>query len=74
MAVAVMVAGVSGFAPLCGMGICFACRVRVDGVEHVRSCQVVVREGMAVLASSESDEMPRVGTSRNGLAAAEGKA
>ncbi len=34
--------------PLCGMGICFECRVTVDGQPHVRSCQVVCRNGMDV--------------------------
>ena len=34
--------------PLCGMGICFECRVTVDGVAHVRGCQLMVREGMEV--------------------------
>jgi sarcosine oxidase subunit alpha len=54
---AVAVAGVSVFrrsvtgeprAPLCGMGICFECRVTVDGHPHVRSCQVVCQPGMEV--------------------------
>jgi len=35
-------------APLCGMGICFECRVTVDGRPHARSCQVLVRDGMVV--------------------------
>ena len=35
-------------APLCGMGICFECRVTMDGSAHVRSCQVLVREGMEI--------------------------
>ena len=35
-------------APLCGMGICQECRVRVDGVAHVKSCQVVCDDGMAI--------------------------
>lgn len=35
-------------APLCGMGICFECRVTVDGRAHVRSCQVLCRPGMEV--------------------------
>ena len=35
-------------APLCGMGICFECRVTIDGRPHCRSCQVVCREGMEV--------------------------
>ena len=34
--------------PLCGMGICFECRVTIDGVLHCRSCQTVCREGMDV--------------------------
>jgi sarcosine oxidase subunit alpha len=33
---------------LCGMGICFECRVTVDGRAHVRSCQVPCRAGMEV--------------------------
>ena len=35
-------------APLCGMGVCFECRVRVDGQAHVRACLTTVREGMEV--------------------------
>ena len=31
--------------PLCGMGICFECRVTVNGVAHVRSCQTVCENG-----------------------------
>jgi sarcosine oxidase subunit alpha len=34
--------------PLCGIGICFECRVTIDGVPHVRSCNIVAREGMKV--------------------------
>ena len=34
--------------PLCGMGICFECRVRVDGVAYVRSCQTLCENGMEV--------------------------
>jgi sarcosine oxidase subunit alpha len=34
--------------PVCGMGICFECRVTVDGRPHVRSCQVLCRPGMEV--------------------------
>ena len=34
--------------PLCGMGICFECRLTVDGQMHVRSCQLVCREGMEI--------------------------
>ena len=54
---AVALAGVSGFrksvtgeprGPLCGMGICFECRVTIDGRPHCRSCQIPCREGMIV--------------------------
>ena len=35
-------------APLCGMGICFECRVTIDGQPHQKACQVVVAPGMRV--------------------------
>ncbi|GAA0716492.1 (2Fe-2S)-binding protein [Dokdonella soli] len=35
-------------APLCGMGVCFECRVQVDGVAHVRACMTPARDGMRV--------------------------
>ena len=34
--------------PLCGMGICFECRVTVDGAPHARSCQILCRAGMEI--------------------------
>ena len=54
---AVSLAGVTRFrrsvngeprAPLCGMGICFECRVSINGREHCRSCQVPCENGMKV--------------------------
>lgn len=33
---------------LCGMGICFECRVRINGVPHCRSCQTLCEPGMDV--------------------------
>jgi len=33
---------------LCGMGVCFECRVRVNDQRHQRACQIVVYEGMEV--------------------------
>lgn len=63
VAAAVVMAGVTGFrrsvngtwrAPLCGMGICFECRVTIDGQAHGRSCQVVCREGMEVCTDPET--------------------
>lgn len=35
-------------APLCGMGVCYECRVDIDGQPHRRACMVRVREGMSV--------------------------
>jgi D-hydroxyproline dehydrogenase subunit gamma len=35
-------------APLCGMGICFECRVTIDGVPHQRSCQILCTPGIRV--------------------------
>jgi len=34
--------------PLCGMGICFECRVTINGVPHRRACQVFGEAGMDV--------------------------
>ncbi len=34
--------------PLCAMGICFECRVTIDGVPHRRSCLEPCRPGMKV--------------------------
>ncbi len=34
--------------PLCGMGICFECRVSINGQKHCRSCQTVCEPGMDV--------------------------
>jgi D-hydroxyproline dehydrogenase subunit gamma len=49
-------------APLCGMGICFECRVTIDGVPHQRSCQILCRSGMNVqTALAESGENLRRG-------------
>lgn len=56
-AVAVLAAGAAAFrrsvrgeprGPLCGMGICFECRLTIDGVPHSRSCQVFCRAGMEI--------------------------
>jgi sarcosine oxidase subunit alpha len=39
-------------APLCGMGVCFECRVSVDGVAHVRACMTPAAEGMQVITDA----------------------
>jgi predicted molibdopterin-dependent oxidoreductase YjgC len=36
-------------AAFCGMGACFECRVRIDGIGQQRACMVPVREGMQVI-------------------------
>lgn len=57
VAAAIASAGVAGFrrsvgghsrGPLCGMGICFECRVTINGQAHCRSCQTVCEPGMEV--------------------------
>lgn len=34
--------------PVCGMGICFECRVTVNGVPHVRSCMSRCQPGLEI--------------------------
>ncbi len=57
VAAAVLSAGVVRFrrsvtgearSALCGMGICFECRVTIDGRAHARSCQIICSDGMVV--------------------------
>lgn len=33
---------------LCAMGVCFECRVEIDGTRHQRSCQILCSQGMQV--------------------------
>jgi len=58
VAAAILNAGVKGFrksvtgesrGPVCGMGVCFECRVTIDGVGHQRSCNLIATEGMEVV-------------------------
>jgi len=35
--------------PLCGMGVCMECCATVNGVKHVRTCQMPVHPGMEVV-------------------------
>ncbi|HEX7737489.1 MAG TPA: (2Fe-2S)-binding protein [Ktedonobacteraceae bacterium] len=57
VAAALAQAGVTSFrhsvsgearAPLCGMGICFECRVTINGKAYALSCQTMCEEGMEV--------------------------
>jgi predicted molibdopterin-dependent oxidoreductase YjgC len=59
VAAALLAAGVTGFcrspvsqavrAPYCGMGVCFECRVTIDGVGGCQACLTSVRDGMEVV-------------------------
>ena len=35
--------------PICGMGVCFECRVTIDGAAGRRACLESVRDGMQVV-------------------------
>ncbi len=57
LAAAIMNAGIAGMraapdgeprGPWCGMGVCFECRVTVDGRRDVRACMTQVWDGMEV--------------------------
>jgi sarcosine oxidase subunit alpha len=41
-------------APLCGMGICYECRVTIDGESHRRACLVPLADGMIVRTSDDA--------------------
>ncbi|MEZ0327086.1 MAG: (2Fe-2S)-binding protein [Fimbriimonas sp.] len=58
VAAAVLNAGITSFrssvhgeprAPICGMGICYECRVTINDVPHQRSCMFLCAEGMEVV-------------------------
>jgi sarcosine oxidase subunit alpha len=40
--------------PLCGMGVCYECRVTIDGIPHRRACLVTVSEGLEISTESAS--------------------
>lgn len=41
-------------APVCGMGVCFECRVTIDSRPHQRACLIPVAEGMHVITSIDT--------------------
>jgi D-hydroxyproline dehydrogenase subunit gamma len=60
VAAAIAIAGVDAYrhsvsgesrAPLCGMGICFECRVTINDQAHCLSCQTLCEEGMRVVTT-----------------------
>jgi len=50
-------------APLCGMGVCYECRVTIDGVAHQRACMRVVTPGMRVDTRHREDASPNQSSS-----------
>ena len=34
--------------PFCGMGVCFECRMIINGIPHSKSCQILVQPGMDI--------------------------
>lgn len=39
--------------PLCGMGVCFECRVTIDDVPHQRACLVTAKNGLRVTTAQQ---------------------
>ncbi len=35
--------------PLCGMGVCFECKVAINGNAHRRACNTICEEGMKIV-------------------------
>jgi sarcosine oxidase subunit alpha len=40
-------------APLCGMGVCYECRVTIGGIRHRRACQVSVSNGLDIATGED---------------------
>ena len=58
VAVAILSSGIRNFrssvtgeprGPLCGMGICFECRVTINGEKHQTSCTRLAEDGMEIV-------------------------
>lgn len=45
-------------APLCGMGICYECRVTIDGIAQQRACMTRVEPGMRIATASPQFDQP----------------
>ncbi|MBV8202836.1 MAG: FAD-dependent oxidoreductase [Acidobacteria bacterium] len=43
--------------PLCGMGICFECRVTIDGAAHRRACMTLSAPGMVIETDAAAARM-----------------
>lgn len=60
VAAAILISGETSFrtsvtgqprGPICGMGVCFECRVTIGGLAQVKSCQIVCTDGMEVVTA-----------------------
>jgi sarcosine oxidase subunit alpha len=40
--------------PVCGMGVCFECRVTIDSRPHQRACLIPVADGMHIRTAAAS--------------------
>jgi len=40
--------------PVCGMGVCFECRVTIDNRPHQRACLIAVADGMHIRTAAET--------------------
>jgi D-hydroxyproline dehydrogenase subunit gamma len=40
--------------PVCGMGVCFECRVTIDNRPHQRACLIAVTDGMHIRTAAET--------------------
>jgi sarcosine oxidase subunit alpha len=41
--------------PICGMGVCYECRVSIDGSPHQRACLVTCADGMRIETGGAHD-------------------
>jgi NADPH-dependent 2,4-dienoyl-CoA reductase/sulfur reductase-like enzyme len=53
--------------PVCGMGVCFECRLTVDGRPHQRSCLIPCTDGMRVETLPNAIGAPPPGTTEDAV-------
>jgi predicted molibdopterin-dependent oxidoreductase YjgC len=49
----------AGRIAMCGMGVCYECRVTIDDVSHRRGCMTRVAAGMAIVTVPERKDDSR---------------
>ncbi len=55
----------AGRGPLCGMGICYECRLTIDGQPGRRSCLLPCVQGMCIETATESECTEPAGGTRD---------